>query len=79
MEITKLFVKCSVLLFENTDTGQYLVDTRSTTSASVRGFDIVLVFDNPMTNKIKKFLYILQHLIPDGHDEIPTLPYIIPC
>ena len=55
MEITKLFVKCSVLLFENTDTGQYLVDTRSTTSASFRGFDIVLVFDNPMTNKIKSF------------------------
>ena len=27
---------------------------------------------NPMTNKIKKFLYILEHLIPDGYDEIPT-------
>ena len=27
---------------------------------------------NPMTNKIKKFLYTLEHLIPDGHDEIPT-------
>ena len=27
---------------------------------------------NPMTNKIKKFLYILVHLIPDGLDEIPT-------
>ena len=27
---------------------------------------------NPMTNKIKKFLYILVHLIPDGRDEIPT-------
>ena len=27
---------------------------------------------NPMTNKIKKFLYILVHLIPDGHVEIPT-------
>ena len=27
---------------------------------------------NPMTNKIKKFLYILEHLIPDGRDEIPT-------
>ena len=26
----------------------------------------------PMTNKIKKFLYILEHLIPDGRDEIPT-------
>ena len=25
-----------------------------------------------MTNKIKKFLYILEHLIPDGRDEIPT-------
>ena len=25
-----------------------------------------------MTNKIKKFLYILEHLIPDGYDEIPT-------
>ena len=25
-----------------------------------------------MTNKIKKFLYILVHLIPDGRDEIPT-------
>ena len=24
-----------------------------------------------MTNKIKKFLHILVHLIPDGHDEIP--------
>ena len=27
---------------------------------------------NPMTNKIKKFLYILEHLIPDAHEEIPT-------
>ena len=27
---------------------------------------------NPMTNKIKKFLYILEHLIPDGRDEIST-------
>ena len=27
---------------------------------------------NPMTNKIKKFLYTLEHLIPDGRDEIPT-------
>ena len=27
---------------------------------------------NPMTNKIKKFLYTLEHLIPDGCDEIPT-------
>ena len=27
---------------------------------------------NPMTNKIEKFLYILEHLIPDGRDEIPT-------
>ena len=26
---------------------------------------------NPMTNKIEKFLYILEHLIPDGRDEIP--------
>ena len=26
---------------------------------------------NPMTNKIKKFLYTLEHLIPDGY-EIPT-------
>ena len=26
----------------------------------------------PMTNKIKKFLYILEHLIPDGRDEFPT-------
>ena len=25
-----------------------------------------------MTNKIKKFLYTLEHLIPDGCDEIPT-------
>ena len=25
-----------------------------------------------MTNKIKKFLFILEHLIPDGRDEIPT-------
>ena len=25
-----------------------------------------------MTNKIKKFLYTLEHLIPDGYDEIPT-------
>ena len=25
-----------------------------------------------MTNKIKKFLYTLEHLIPDGRDEIPT-------
>ena len=27
---------------------------------------------NPMTNKIKKFLYTLEHLIPDAHEEIPT-------
>ena len=27
---------------------------------------------NPMTNKIKKFLYTLEHQIPDGRDEIPT-------
>ena len=27
---------------------------------------------NPMTNKIKKFLYTLEHLIPDAHKEIPT-------
>ena len=27
---------------------------------------------NPMINKIKKFLYTLEHLIPDGYDEIPT-------
>ena len=27
---------------------------------------------NPMTNKIKKFLYTLEHLILDGYDEIPT-------
>ena len=26
----------------------------------------------PMTNKIKKFLYVLEHLSPDGHDEIST-------
>ena len=25
-----------------------------------------------LTNKIKKFLYTLEHLIPDGYDEIPT-------
>ena len=29
-------------------------------------------FEKPMTNKIKKFLYTLEHLIPDGYDEIPT-------
>ena len=29
-------------------------------------------FLKTMTNKIKKFLYTLEHLIPDGHDEIPT-------
>ena len=38
---------------------------------------------NPMTNKIKKFLYILEHLIPDGRDEIPTFalyhPLLILC
>ena len=32
----------------------------------------VFLEKNPMTNKIKKFLYILEHLIPDGRDEIPT-------
>ena len=32
----------------------------------------VFLEKNPMTNKIEKFLYILEHLIPDGHDEIPT-------
>ena len=26
----------------------------------------------PMTNKIKMFLFTLEHLIPDGRDEIPT-------
>ena len=29
----------------------------------------------PMTNKIKKFLYTLEHLIPDGYDEIPTFAF----
>ena len=33
---------------------------------------------NPMTNKIKKFLYVLEHLIPDGHDEIPTFALYYP-
>ena len=28
-----------------------------------------------MTNKIKKFLYILEHQIPDGYDEIPTFSF----
>ena len=32
----------------------------------------VFLEKNPMTNKIKKFLYIIEHLIPDGRDEIPT-------
>ena len=32
----------------------------------------VFLEKNPMTNKIEKFLYILEHLIPDGCDEIPT-------
>ena len=32
----------------------------------------VLSEKNPMTKKIKKFLYTLEHLIPDGRDEIPT-------
>ena len=32
----------------------------------------VFLEKKPMTNKIKKFLYILEHLIPDGRDEIPT-------
>ena len=32
----------------------------------------VFLEKNPMTNKIKKFLYILEHLIPDGHNKIPT-------
>ena len=37
-------------------------------------FPLVVFFfeKKPMTNKIKKFLYILEHLIPDGYDEIPT-------
>ena len=32
----------------------------------------------PMTNKIEKFLYILEHLIPDGRDEIPTFALYLP-
>ena len=32
----------------------------------------VFLEKNPMTNKIKKFLFGLEHLIPDGRDEIPT-------
>ena len=31
-----------------------------------------------MTNKIKKFLYILEHLIPDRYDEIPTFASYYP-
>ena len=31
-----------------------------------------------MTNKIKKFLYILVHLFPDGRDEIPTFALYYP-
>ena len=31
-----------------------------------------------MTNKIKKFLYTLEHLIPDAHDEIPTFAFYHP-
>ena len=33
---------------------------------------------NPMTNKIKKFLYTLEHLIPDAHEEIPTFAFYHP-
>ena len=29
----------------------------------------------PMTHKIKKFLYTLEHLIPDAHEEIPTFAF----
>ena len=35
-------------------------------------FKLLVFKKKTMTNKIKKFLYILVHLIPDGHDEIPT-------
>ena len=31
-----------------------------------------------MTNKIKKFLYTLEHLIPDAHEEIPTFAFYHP-
>merc|ERR1712155_250424 len=36
------------------------------------GLGVFFFEKNPMTNKIKKFLYVLEHLIPDGRDEIPT-------
>ena len=32
----------------------------------------VIFWKKPMANKIKKFLFTLEHLIPDGYDEIPT-------
>ena len=31
----------------------------------------------PMTNKMKKFLYTLEHLIPDVFDEIPTFAFFL--
>ena len=38
----------------------------------------VFLGKNPMTNKIKKFLYTLEHLIPDAHEEIPTFAFYHP-
>ena len=32
----------------------------------------------PMTNKIKKFLYTLEHLIADAHEEIPSFAFYHP-
>ena len=41
----------------------------SKTKISLGGF---FFEKNPMTYKIKKFLHTLEHLIPDGREEIPT-------
>ena len=35
----------------------------------------VFFYKNTITNKLKKFLYTLEHLIPDGYDEIPTFAF----
>ena len=47
----------------------------SKTKISLGGF---FFEKKPMTNKIKKFLYTLEHLIPDAHEEIPTFAFYHP-
>ena len=39
---------------------------------------VVFFGKKPMTNKIKKFLYTLEHLIADAHEEIPSFAFYHP-